>query len=132
MVKTTRVNVYGTFDDLIKLYRRALKKGYTSGIIEELPEGDDVVQIIAYGKKVETVEVSPQRRVFSKEFECEVIIPAQFREITRGPISKRLSCMHTRDDRRVPEVLIYRNYAERKIASPNFELCRLTLEREYE
>lgn len=131
-MKKSKYVVYGTFDDLIKLYRRALKKGYTSGELEEIPEGDDVISIISYGTKIERVEMAPSRRVFSKEFGCEVIVPAQFKDVNRGPISKRLSCKYHRDDRRVPQVLIYRNYAERKIASPEFELCKLTLEREYE
>ena len=131
-MKKTKYDVYGTFDDLIKLYRRAIKKGYTAGTLDEIPNGDEVVQIIEYGKKLSRVEISPQRWAFSKEFNCEVMIPAKAKVVECGPKSRRLSCKHAQDNRKVPKVLIYRNYAERKVASPDFELFRLTLERDYE
>lgn len=109
----TRYTVYGTFDDLIRLYRRALKKGYSYGEIDPVPvtqydsarPASDKTNEITFSwkynlrkKKVNTILLNGHSANFAR----------------RG----------------VPRVLLYRNYADRTVNQPDFELFKLTLTKE--
>lgn len=106
-MKITQYSVYGTFDDLIKLYRRALKKGYSYGEIEPLTDDD---------KNVQMSWEYDRRRIY-KNLKRKVI-----RINNRDPKYARAG---------VPKTLLYRNYSVTNIEKPDFELFKLTLTREY-
>lgn len=129
-MKITKYDVYASYDDAIKLYRRALKKGYSYGEINQLtPEDEKNVKIISQGKRVTQVIERKSFRAFSKEFNCEVIIPEKCKTVEVGPISKYVQKRASKTD--LPVVLLYRNYSSKKLMESDFELVKLTLVREY-
>jgi hypothetical protein len=112
-MKKTKYEVYGTFDDLIKLYRRALKKGYSYGEMEPLTKDDPNISI----------QTEPTY--------------LRYRRVSRygfiEPLRKVINVSKANNNRKYfPKVLCYRNYASKSINSPGFELYKLILVREYE
>ena len=109
----TRYKVYGTFDDLIKLYRRALKKGYSYGEIEPVP----VIQYNSASSASDPVN----EITFSWKY-----------NLRKQKVKTILLNGHSTNfaPRGVPRVLLYRNYADRTVNQPDFELFKLTLTKE--
>ena len=109
-MKTTKYEVYGTFNDLIKLYRRALKKGYSYGDIEPLPDNDSV--------KTYSTKSSSSAKYGRK--------PKRYVQINGSNVTKYGRGYG------IPKILYYRNYSPTTVNVFDFELFKLTLVREYE
>lgn len=111
--RKTVYNVYASFSDAMKLYRSAMKKGYSHATIEPLADDDPDMKVITSGKHTMTVG---------------------YETITR-PLYRRLSYKPGRGEYlgkyAFPTVMVYRNYAERTLLKPDFELYKVTLTREY-
>lgn len=133
-MKLTEYTVFAKWEDAIKLYRAALKKGYSYGTIEPAHENDEV-QVVKYGKRTYHKQIQPPRWEESKEFGCKVYIPAQTEEIiTHFGIEMRYKSggkYVPPSYRYQPKALVYRNYSSKTLLAPDFELYKVTLAREY-
>jgi hypothetical protein len=110
----TRYKVYGTFDDLIKLYRRALKKGYSYGEIEPVLAISQYNAAKAASDPVNEITFSWKYNLRKQKVNTILLNGHSVNFARRG----------------VPRVLLYRNYADRTVNQPDFELFKLTLTKE--
>lgn len=132
-MKITKYEIYASYSDAMKLYRKAMKAGYSYGEIEQTTS-EDKVQIGIRGRKTKTVVIENSRKVFSNEFNCEVIIPEKTKVVDLGPLQTFIQIngpKYKNHGTDIPMFLLYKNYSQKSIESPDFELVKLTLVREY-
>lgn len=113
MPRKTVYVVYATFNDAIRLYRSAKRKGYSYGTIEPLPDDDPNVSIISSGMRI--IKDSTGNRMEYPH--SRYLVPR-----------KHVVFFYKR---KLPNVLIYRDYQAKTLNQPDFELYKVTLTREY-
>ena len=104
---------YATFNDAIRLYRSARRKGYSYGEIEPLPDDDPNVSIRSHGMRIiKDADGNKMEYPHSR-----YLVP-----------KKHVVFFYKR---KLPNVLIYGDYQAKTLNQPDFELYKVTLTREY-
>jgi hypothetical protein len=122
--KKTVYNVYASWTDAVKLFRAAMRKGFSYGSINPLEDDDPNVKVDRWGVKKFKFNNYMTGGFYTTEYEkawyqVEVLKMSPEEDVARF---YGTTC--------IPTVLMYRQYG-RKMADPWFELYKVTLVREY-